>query len=211
MFGKTLLIAVVFLFSGQVHAATVSVFTDRVAWESALTGTPIITETFSNPIAAADIITLDSGIVSTAIPSGLGSVYNSVSVGRYQGYTCLDSSPCPGNPPTEYDWALPFATNAIGGDFFELNSFNGLKIDIDSLGFIGTNIANTIGGKDGFYGLISDTLFDNIAFRCAADGCGDQYSIDDFSVAAVPVPAAVWLFGTALIGFIGFSKRRKAV
>ncbi len=29
------------------------------------------------------------------------------------------------------------------------------------------------------------------------------------SVSAVPVPAAVWLFGTALIGFIGVSRRRK--
>lgn len=28
---------------------------------------------------------------------------------------------------------------------------------------------------------------------------------------AVPVPAAVWLFGTALVGLIGFSRRRKAV
>jgi hypothetical protein len=28
-------------------------------------------------------------------------------------------------------------------------------------------------------------------------------------VSAVPVPAAVWLFGTALIGLVGFSKRRK--
>ena len=27
---------------------------------------------------------------------------------------------------------------------------------------------------------------------------------------ALPVPAAVWLFGTALIGLFGFSKRRKA-
>jgi hypothetical protein len=26
----------------------------------------------------------------------------------------------------------------------------------------------------------------------------------------VPLPAAVWLFGTALIGLVGFSKRRKA-
>ncbi|MCP4768329.1 MAG: VPLPA-CTERM sorting domain-containing protein [Gammaproteobacteria bacterium] len=26
---------------------------------------------------------------------------------------------------------------------------------------------------------------------------------------AVPVPAAVWLFGTALIGFVGISRRRK--
>jgi hypothetical protein len=29
------------------------------------------------------------------------------------------------------------------------------------------------------------------------------------SVSAVPVPAAAWLFGTALIGFIGFSRRTK--
>jgi hypothetical protein len=31
------------------------------------------------------------------------------------------------------------------------------------------------------------------------------------SVSAVPVPAAVWLFGSALLGLIGFSKRRKIV
>ena len=29
-------------------------------------------------------------------------------------------------------------------------------------------------------------------------------------VSPVPVPAAVWLFGTALFGLVGFSKRRKA-
>jgi hypothetical protein len=29
-------------------------------------------------------------------------------------------------------------------------------------------------------------------------------------VAPVPVPAAVWLFGSALAGVIGFGKRRKA-
>jgi hypothetical protein len=26
-------------------------------------------------------------------------------------------------------------------------------------------------------------------------------------ISAVPVPAAVWLFGTALIGFVGMSRR----
>jgi hypothetical protein len=31
-----------------------------------------------------------------------------------------------------------------------------------------------------------------------------------FTPSAVPVPAAVWLFGTALIGLAGFSKRRKS-
>jgi hypothetical protein len=30
-------------------------------------------------------------------------------------------------------------------------------------------------------------------------------------VSAVPVPAAVWLFGTALIGLVGFSKRKSGI
>ena len=39
-------------------------------------------------------------------------------------------------------------------------------------------------------------------------------AFDDVSltvVSAVPVPAAVWLFGTALLGLLGFGKRRKTV
>lgn len=45
---------------------------------------------------------------------------------------------------------------------------------------------------------------------------GGDFWIDDFTysirpeISPVPVPAAVWLFGTALIGLVGFSKRRKA-
>lgn len=33
-------------------------------------------------------------------------------------------------------------------------------------------------------------------------------SFASWNVSPVPVPAAVWLFGTALVGFIGFSKRK---
>ena len=36
------------------------------------------------------------------------------------------------------------------------------------------------------------------------------YNDSSLSLSEVPVPAAVWLFGTALIGLVGFSKRRKA-
>jgi len=39
---------------------------------------------------------------------------------------------------------------------------------------------------------------------------GITAGIDNYIVSAVPIPAAVWLFGTALIGLVGFSKRRKA-
>ena len=38
------------------------------------------------------------------------------------------------------------------------------------------------------------------------------YSIafDNYSVTLVPVPAAVWLFGSGLIGLIGIARRKKA-
>ena len=41
------------------------------------------------------------------------------------------------------------------------------------------------------------------------DDHNNDYALAGVAVSAVPVPAAAWLFGSALIGLIGFSKRRK--
>jgi len=35
----------------------------------------------------------------------------------------------------------------------------------------------------------------------------NQYSIST-QISAVPLPGALWLFGSAILGFLGFSKRR---
>jgi len=58
------------------------------------------------------------------------------------------------------------------------------------------------------YEGISDTLY-------LHDRSGEEvFSIDNasiaFGVSAVPVPAAVWLFGSGLIGLIGIARRKKA-
>ncbi|MCP4766752.1 MAG: PEP-CTERM sorting domain-containing protein [Gammaproteobacteria bacterium] len=50
--------------------------------------------------------------------------------------------------------------------------------------------------------VVTDTInFQNVS------GSGCEFNP---SVPEVPVPAAVWLFGTALAGLLGFSKRRKS-
>jgi len=67
------------------------------------------------------------------------------------------------------------------------------KLDLISLGVIGQNIQFTA-----FQGLPIQDDSDN------------DYAFAGVTVSAVPVPAAIWLFGTALIGLAGFSKRRKA-
>lgn len=37
---------------------------------------------------------------------------------------------------------------------------------------------------------------------------GNDFTVDDISVSAVPLPAAGWLFGSGLLGLIGLSRRR---
>ena len=32
----------------------------------------------------------------------------------------------------------------------------------------------------------------------------------DLEISAVPVPAAIWLFGTAILGLVGFNRRKSA-
>ena len=119
------------------------------------------------------------------------------------------------------------ANNGVGpvdGDFLTLDAVHAFSLDFLSSGNPQTISIFDLGGSlldsvltpaGGFFGLISDTsigrfLIVNGEF---SPGNNDRFFIDNFSaysVSPIPVPAAVWLFGTALIGLVGFSKRRKA-
>jgi hypothetical protein len=37
------------------------------------------------------------------------------------------------------------------------------------------------------------------------------WAVHDGDIGAVPIPAAIWLFGTALIGLVGFSRQSKSI
>ena len=56
-----------------------------------------------------------------------------------------------------------------------------------------------------------------LQIAAGVDPLGGAVTFDTFRLttddqtSVIPVPAAVWLFGTALIGLIGFGKRRKSV
>ncbi len=51
---------------------------------------------------------------------------------------------------------------------------------------------------------------DNTAIA-AISYTGDDFYLDDIGFNVVPVPAAVWLFGSGLLGLIGIARRKKAV
>ena len=47
--------------------------------------------------------------------------------------------------------------------------------------------------------------------NCIASGDAPYAEVDyTYEVSSVPVPAAVWLFGSALLGLAGVARRKKA-
>ena len=106
------------------------------------------------------------------------------------------------------------AVNTITGESYTKNPPDFTKTDrggASSVTF--TSSAEYILLKIGFdpnYGLIRNALAGNVfTFTSTGPGAGFSHSSEFGTVSPVPVPAAVWLFGTALIGFIGFSRRTK--
>ena len=116
------------------------------------------------------------------------------------------------------------ASNNVGpvdGDFLTGDSVYGFSMLFSSSGSPQTVSIFELGGglidsvltpAGGFFGLVSDTrvgsfVIDNGLFP---DGNPDRFFIDDFKAygaSPIPVPAAVWLFGTALAGLLGWRRR----
>ena len=63
---------------------------------------------------------------------------------------------------------------------------------------------------DVLFGVAIDATETLTITRVGTSGNAGLSGLQIVSASAVPVPAAIWLFGTALIGLVGFGKRRKA-
>ncbi len=94
---------------------------------------------------------------------------------------------------------------SFGGDDFNL-TVDGVSVLVDHNGNDTSALVTNVPGQFDEYN------FNNIVgtnFLFWADGNSDSFRIDRLSVSAVPVPAAAWLFGSALLGMFGFSRRKK--
>ena len=116
----------------------------------------------------------------------------------------------------DFDWK---GTNGIGGVidirvFSELSGGGVSKTDILAGGtgagltssWTNFGAVNLTAGSD-----VSGGVTVEFTAICGADaGCFSNLGIDNVSVSAVPVPAAVWLFGSGLLGLVGVARRKKA-
>ncbi len=207
----------VFAVTASAHAF--QIFTDRTAWENAVAasplGGPIVDDPFDNPIATADSITFDSGVVSTGAPAS-ANVNNRVIGGGYSGQVRGNFSGT--NSADLFDtitWGFPMPIFAFGADWISTTSGSGLTVtgDFDGNGDATVSFFDELGDPGtGFLGVVGDAVFGTITFE-GEDliDISEGFVADNLSfakVAAVPEPAGLALFGMGLAGMAW--RRRRA-
>jgi hypothetical protein len=216
------LLYLVFLSVIAIQAQAAMVFSDRTLFESQLSTS--ITDGYDSPLYS------DGTKTDAAMSAFLGET-------QYQttGFTNLNflSSSggsrhyCAGcNGSYLLDFTSTSVGNAAGVFGVGLDVFGGQDV-FGTTAFVTFGDSSTanfaipdISSGNLFWGLTDSLLISSIHFGLL-DGASNtsdsiqRMAMDNLTigsmnpVSAVPVPAAVWLFGTALIGFVGMSRRRK--
>ena len=98
---------------------------------------------------------------------------------------------------------------AFGADFAALNE------DIDRTRIIvgADTLAPPVTGGNtvGFFGFRADSPFTTLEFVTSSlVRPGDGYSLDNVAFSPIPVPGALWLFGSGLLGLIALSRGKNA-
>lgn len=112
-------------------------------------------------------------------------------------------------------WQLSFPTpNAVVS--LTAGGFSGFNVEYNldnSSNYITAGIINNGGGNWSILPPVLLGINSPLFVRLSGAGTNGQYALNiqnAGSPSAVPVPAAVWLFGSALMGLVGVSRRKKA-
>ena len=115
---------------------------------------------------------------------------DNVTVGEYLDFTFTESV------LVENIW---FNNNHDGG----FDGSDMVTIGVLSQGLVSYSVMT--GLADGPNGIGSFLMGPNDILRVAYNN--EEFYVSGMAVSAVPVPAAVWLFGSALLGFVGYGRR----
>jgi hypothetical protein len=211
---RVLALSLIGLLSTAAQAATTN-YSNRAAFEAAISGAT--TETF-------DSYSVDTSFAGTPVNIGDFSVVTTGTSTSTSGYNYIDVVPLATsesdvngtndlriytNSSSSFTIQFNTAITSLGFDWANLND-SSHRTDLYIDGVL-TNVLDTTFSypETGFVGFISDIAFTTIEFRGLQN---DVFGLDNITYAShpVPVPAAVWLFGSGLFGLVGFSKKRKS-
>lgn len=206
-------------FIQPVNSATVTFYDDLSLFMAATTTTLIDFEgivadnertNFINPIIV-DGVTFGAPTGTFAVAgkdaSLSGSPYESALLAS------INSSPITADLTTVDQTTADSEFTAVGGFFGDINS-SGTLTTMTLIGTTGVLDTRSLITADMGFGLTHNffgwTVSGDTILSLTHDLDGNYEGIDDFRYGTVvPVPAAVWLFGSGLLGLIGFARRKR--
>lgn len=170
---------------------------------------------YLNPPSNGDDRTyFDGDIIIDADISSRGKLRDGSTFGIYAPVNAANTDLFGANPAVEYGCnkqgkACSEGMLVLGGD---LNGF-GWSGSMGILEFLISHLSGW--AKDMWAPSLGATNLDHLFLDVGAFTLNNVSSVKSFSATAdgyavVPVPAAAWLFGSGLLGLIGFAKRKRA-
>ncbi|SEM57255.1 VPLPA-CTERM protein sorting domain-containing protein [Syntrophus gentianae] len=177
-------------FAAGAQAYNVTVYTNYVSWLNAINLSTLVVENF-------DDATLEPGLSITET-----GYTGAIHYGVYENIVDQDV-------PSYQVFNLSQGMTAWGG-WFDLKNpggaGTGIDMYIDDNNTFVTSIANTNEGQ--FVGFVADGSFNGVRLQDAGgSGIQETYFLVDSAMSAVPIPPAIFLLGSGLLG-LGFVRRR---
>ena len=195
-------LAVISLIVGITVQAQAALYTysERSVWENQVTN--ITTETFDS-LEGTLYGTLTLGNVTFDVPER--STYDALWVSTNGSYSGLGIALVSNYPPNSILSTFNSGISGVGVDIFNLRQDDTIKVTVNDQS--GDHVYSVIVDNPyySFFGITTDSgLITSIQFTPNVGWVG----IDNFSYGnQVPIPAAIWLFGSGLIGLVRFRKR----
>jgi len=208
---KNFFILIVFVFSVGFSATASAIFID---FDTRQDGTPYSGLGGSFPANEYN------GVVITDTDPGPGNTFvnliNPVNVGTSIDGYYVNVGAFASTPQTQLTLDFTTVVTDVSFDFanpagdLTVSAFDVSGASLGVFNFLGTDLFVNQAGFNQKAGHVDISGIGEIASLLIEPGLDQALIFDNLNFSPVPIPAAVWLFGSGLIGLIGIARRKKA-